>query len=849
MSKNQHRLSPHIKPSKYHLRIQPNLADFSFAGSETIQLDITRATKKFVLHAAELSISDAKLVIGREVYSAKISYQAKAETAVLTFAKPVKGKGRLHLDFNGHINDQLRGMYRSKYSYQGKEKYLATTQFEATDARRAFPCFDEPAHKAKFIVEVVVPEQHSVISNTVEQAISPHRPGYKIVRFAPTPKMSTYLLAMIMGELEHITGKSKRGVEIRVHTTPGKKAQGKFALEFTKKALDYLENYFDIPYPLPVLDLIAIPDFAAGAMENWGAITFRETLLLVDEAHSPFNQKQRVAEVIAHELVHQWFGNLVTMEWWTHLWLNESFATYMAYVTVDATYPDWNFWTKFVLEEQSFALQQDSLHVTHPIEVEVKHPNEIAEIFDAISYAKGASVLRMLSSYIGEDNFQRGLSHYLKKHSYKNTSSVHLWEAFELVSGLPVRQMMKAWTTKPGFPVVSARLKNGTLHLRQQEFKQLPAKTSKQLWPIPLTLQTKTKQFAEPQLFKTRTAQLKPQINSDFFNLDYNDSSLTIIDYDASLLAQLLPKLQARELTTLDRLALVRDGFLLAKSGQLPTEAYLEILTFLNNETSYVIWSEVSRNLSQLERMLAGSPAADNFQLFKRKLFAKVISRKELEFRPKAKESHNNAMLRGLVFAEAGSAGFAPAKQAAKTLFMQSLKGKAIDPNLRSAAYMIMARFGGAKVQTQLEQLHNTTEFATHKQQLLNAMINGATINNQDRVLKFIYGSEVRDQDRVFAVAMSLMNPSIKSAAWQALVKNWPALHQTYGNSKMAGTLLTGAQSFNSPVELAKFQKFLKGKTIPAAKQAIAQTLEKIKINIAWRQRDLAPLSKYFKKA
>ncbi len=848
MRKNKSRLSPDISPSKYFIQIEPNLVDFTFEGNEVIHLDIKKKVKSFSLHSSDLKISEAKLVSGSDSYSAKIKYNPKSEEVLLTFPGSFSGKGRLHISFHGVINDQLRGLYRSKYLHKSKDQYLATTQFEATDARRMFPCFDEPSHKAKFILEVVVPKKHTVISNTIEQTIIPHKPGYKIVRFEPTPKMSTYLLALILGELEHLKAKSKRGVQIRVHTTPGKKQQAKYALEFTKKALDYLEDYFGIPYPMPVLDLIAVPDFSAGAMENWGAITFRETLLLVDEAQSPFSQKQRVAEVIAHELVHQWFGNLVTMEWWTHLWLNESFATYMAYVTVDAIYPDWNFWTKFVLEEQSFALQQDSLHSTHPIEVPVNHPDEIAEIFDAISYAKGASVLRMLSNYIGEDNFQNGLSLYLKKHSYKNTSSVHLWEAFEKVSGLPVRQMMKVWTTKSGFPVITAKLSNNELNLKQEEFKQLSNKKgTSALWPVPLLIETGENQYLPPMLMKSKIAKVKINPSTKYLNLDYNDSSLTIINYDVALLASLLPLLQEKKINTLDRLALVRDSLLLAKSGRLSTELYLEILTFLNNEQSYVVWSEVARGVNQIRRMLAGTKAEFNFEKYSKEIFSGLLEQKVIGLKPKKGESNNNAMLRGIAFSEAGLSGYKPAKDEAVRLFKHTQSGKGINPNLRSAVYAIVSKYGGTTAHKDLQKLYTESDFATHKQQLLFGMINGCTKKNQKLLLDFIFSESVRDQDRPFAISAAILNPEIKNFAWSSVKANWSDLLQKYGGSKMMGTLITGTQSFNSNSELKSLQLFLKGKKIPAAKQAISQTIEKIQINLNWQNRDISSITKYLR--
>lgn len=844
--KTKHRLPVNIKPVQYNVKIQPNLADFKFTGIETIHLEISKPTKQLVLHSADLSVTKVELTSGKLKLQPKISYQTKAETVTFTLLKSIKGKVKLILEFSGTINDQLRGLYRSKYKHGKKEKHLAVTQFEATDARRMLPCFDEPAHKSKFVLEVVIPDHFEAISNTIPDKISPHTPGYKVVKFKTTPSMSSYLLALIVGELEHLHGKSKRGVKIRVYTTPGKKSQGKFALEFTKKALDYLESYFGIKYPLPILDLLAIPDFSAGAMENWGAITFRETLLLVDEDNSPFSQKQRVAEVIAHELVHQWFGNLVTMEWWTHLWLNESFATYMAYHVVDKIYPEWNYWTKFALDEQAFALQQDSLHATHPIEVPVKHPDEISEIFDAISYAKGASVLRMLENYIGSDHFQKGLSQYLKKHSYKNTSSIHLWDSFEKVSGLPVKNLMKSWTEYSGFPVVSVSLEKDTLLLEQREFKQL-LKSSNRTWPIPLSLHTSTNFISEQFLLnKVKQKFQLPEI-FDFVNLDHNDTSLTVIRYDIGLLARLLPKFEDQTLSPFDRLALVRDYFLLAKSGLIPTDIYLEILKFTGNESSYVIWSEIAKQLTQLYRMLYGTNVAQKVNDFKAELFSDLLKKPEIGYKPKSKEPNNNALLRGLALYESGIGGDKDAVRITKKSYKVGLSNKTIDVNLRSAVYTTIAKHGNQKQLSSLIQQYKNSELAIEKQQILFALIAGANKVSAQKILSLIFGEDVRDQDRPFAISASLQNPEIRSEAWKLVVKNWPQLDKQFMGTKMAGTMLSGAQSFNSKKELDTLLQFLKGKKLPYAKQAITQTIEKIRINMAWQARDLALIKRFFK--
>src|SRR3989338_2407982 len=385
MKKSSVRLSKNIIPVEYDIRLHPDLENFTFEGIETIHLSILQKTRIVTQHSKELEIETVKI---GDVF-AKISYNKKTETATFTFPKNIStGKIKLTLVFKGILNDKMRGFYRSKYAIKGKEYHMATTQFEATDARRAFPCFDEPAQKAIFHVSLIIPKGKTAISNTLPVSVEKHEAGYEVVKFSPTPKMSTYLLAFIIGNFEYIESKTKRGLRVRVFTTPGKKHQAGFALKCAIKTLDFYENYFDIKYPLPILDMIAIPDFASGAMENWGAITYRESALLVDENNSSVSNKQWVALVIAHELAHQWFGNLVTMEWWTHLWLNEGFASYIEYLAVDKLFPHWDIWTQFSTNELGIALRLDALLHTHPIEIPVHHPDEIGEIFDEVSYSK-----------------------------------------------------------------------------------------------------------------------------------------------------------------------------------------------------------------------------------------------------------------------------------------------------------------------------------------------------------------------------------------------------------------------------------------------------------------------------
>ena len=706
------RLPSHVIPEHYKITLKPDLNEFTFTGEETIHLSLEKSVKQITLHSAELEIESAEFIhANKEVWAGKISYDKRRETAAFVFPKSLQaGKGQLRLIFKGILNDKMRGFYRSKYEHEGREKYMATTQFEATDARRAFPCIDEPHQKSVFEVSLIIPKEHKAISNTVESVVSEHESGYQIIEFAPTPKMSTYLLAFIVGDFENIEGKAKNGCLIRVFTTHGKKEQARFALDVAIKCLDFYEDYFGIDYPLPVLDMIAIPDFAAGAMENWGAVTYRESTILIDEEKSSAGNKQWVALVIAHELAHMWFGDLVTMKWWTHLWLNEGFASYIEYLAIDHIFPQWDVWTQFVGTEMSEAFSLDSLKNTHPIEVEVKNPAEISEIFDKVSYSKGASVIRMLANYLGPKDFQKGLQYYLKKHAYGNAQTSDLWKALEKVSGKPVLKVMRNWTGKGGHPVVRVKGKGerGKLELEQSRFfsSRISKKQSKDktIWSIPINNYLMDK--------KTMT------IPNDGEKLNAGEVSLVRVDYPLDCLRQLeLEKLSAPE-----RLGLIRDSFDLAQAGQSRTNEALEFARKYANERDYTVWFELTGKLSQLDSLLAYESFYDDFKKYGKTIYENIAHK--IGWEKKKGEKHTDVLLRGMVLYKLGSFGDSQTIEKAQEMFslachperakrpkdllrMQVTSNKVrdsslvaqndnrIDPDLRGVVYNLVAENGG----------------------------------------------------------------------------------------------------------------------------------------------------------
>jgi len=449
------------------------------------------------------------------------------QTVTFAFADEVPaGDHELELKFAGVLGDNLHGFYRSGYKHKGEERWIATTQFEAVHAREGFVCIDEPAAKAVFEVSLTVPSELTAVANT--DVLKEESAGArKTVTFTPTPKMSTYLVAYVVGDFERVERQTPEGVMVGVLATPGQTEQLEFALDTAVRTLSFFNEYFGIPYPLPKLDMLALPDFAAGAMENWGLVTYRETALLLDPAQTSLSNKQRVAEVVAHELAHQWFGNLVTMAWWSDLWLNEGFATWVASLAMDKLFPEWEIWTSFIQEEFSQALEMDSLANTHPIQVEVDDPRSLDEIFDAISYAKGASVLNMLHHYLGAEDFRSGLHDYLEAHAYGNSETHDLWTALGKASGKPVDEVMSAWTSQPGYPLIG--FDDG--QVTQSRFYGSPREAKKagpsQLWPVPFSVALADGAETEPKLIEGEAEELPMELmSSDWFKPNPGQTSV-----------------------------------------------------------------------------------------------------------------------------------------------------------------------------------------------------------------------------------------------------------------------------------------------------------------------------------
>lgn len=828
--KNKVRLSPYIKPERYQLMVKPDLDGFTFEGEEIIELRLEKAVNEITLHSKELKIWDVEFQSADFSLQIKnIKYNTKAETVTLSSNKKLpRGLAKISLKFKGVLNDYMRGFYRSRYMHQGKEKHLATTQFEATDARRAFPCFDEPSSKAIFDVTIMVPPGLTAISNTVESSIKEHESGYKMVQFAPTPKMSTYLLAFIVGEFEYLEGYTNRGVKVRVFVTPGKKHQAKFALDCAVKTLDFYESYFAINYPLPLLDMVAIPDFSHGAMENWGAVTYRESALLVDPEHSSASNKQWVALVIAHELAHQWFGNLVTMHWWTDLWLNEGFASYIEYLAVDHLFPKWDIWTQFAYADLGIALRLDGLKNTHSIEVEVKHPDEIGEIFDEVSYSKGASVIRMLADYLGEKNFRDGLRHYLKKHAYQNTKTFDLWNAFEQVSKKPVAKIMETWTKKPGYPVLKVTQKPKGLQISQTRYFSSALSKSrakdKTIWQVPLKV--KSGKLKIQSLMEGKSEILKFNSSAPV-KINSGESGFYRVDYPSQMLKQLQPMIKNKSLPAIDRLGIIRDAFALAEAQELPTARALELSLAYENETDYTVWTEISSGINLVHQLIFEESFKRKYEEYARSIFQKEAKR--LGFKAHKGEAHTQGLLRSLVLSNYASFGGKEVIEKARKIF----KGKKIPADLRGMVYQVVAENGNRAEYNNFVEKYCKETLNEEKNRLGRALANFSDADLLKKTLDFALSKEVRLQDAPMIIASVFANPLGRKLAFKFLQTNWKELNKRYPPSgHMLGRMLKPLGLMNTQGDYKELKAFFKKRPVLGMRRTLEQILERVESNV-----------------
>jgi puromycin-sensitive aminopeptidase len=855
-------LPSNVIPQKYTLKLQPDFEDFTFQGEEIIDIQISENTSVILLNSSDIEIQSAALVRdGVTTIATGIAHDQPVETATISFGQPLStGAAQLTIKFTGILNDKLRGFYRSQYTTaQGETKYLATTQFEATDARQAFPCWDEPARKAKFEATLVVPENMVAISNTPIITSAPAGPGLKSVTFAETPVMSTYLLAFVIGDLTHIEKEAASGTRVGVWTTQGKEEQGRFALDTSVKLLSFFNDYFGIPYPLEKLDHIAIPDFAAGAMENWGAVTYRETALLVDPQNSSAGTRQRVAEVVAHEMAHMWFGDLVTMQWWDDLWLNESFASWMGTKAVDWLFPEWQMWTQFVNMDTSRALSLDGLKNSHPIEQEVKDPAEVSQLFDAISYSKGASVIRMLEQFLTPEVFRQGLYRYLSGHQYQNAQTMDLWSALEEASQQPVTSIMDTWTGQMGYPVldVSARQSGAQteITLTQERFVYDSllgeGEAEATTWQVPIRVAASGDAQPVSLVMNDRQASVTLTLGTgsqQWFKVNPLQTGFYRVNYSAEDWERLIPAIESLALPATDRLGIQNDAYALSRAGLLPITQFLSLARAYANEDDASVWSDLASNLREIETLIAQEPYHGEFQSFARNLFRPVARR--IGWEARTGEGHLDALLRSTVLSQAGNYQDSEVLQQASEQFAKyRAEPASVRPDLRGVVYSLAAQAGNESTYQQLWDLERKASLQEEKIRLL---ISLARFNQPELLQDALERSltdDVRSQDSITVISAVAGNIRGRQPAWDFVKDNWAELDRRYGGGGFGiMRLVSITNNFAEMDKLADVETFFQEHPTPAAERTIRQALERIRLNATWVEKNRSELSTWFSK-
>lgn len=834
------RLAEGFSPNNYKLELTLDPDNRKFSGKVLISGNkIDRPSKRLTFHQKDLKILSASVVKSgktgkEEIKLDRINTQNKFDEVRLHSPNLLfPGDYTVEIVFEGKITDPMNGLYPCYFKHEGKNKILLATQFESHHAREVFPCIDEPEAKATFDLTLITPDKQTVLANTPILGQHNEGSGYKTV-FETTPIMSTYLLAFAHGEVDYTESKTKRGTTVRVYATPDNVKHTEFALDTGVKVLKFYEDYFGIPYPLEKCDMIALPDFASGAMENWGLVTYREQTLLVDEKNTSLTTKQYVAMVIAHELAHQWFGNLVTMEWWTDLWLNEGFASWIEYLAVDKLFPDWDMWTQFIASEQQAAFKLDALDNTHPIEVPINHPDEIRSIFDAISYQKGASVIHMLYGYLGAEDFRKGLRQYLKEHAYKNTSTNDLWSALEKASGKPVKKFMQFWTSLPGFPLVSVEQDKDYVKLSQERFYiKKPGTPAKDLWPVPLISSYKDYDSLESRELKIETRNLS--------KLNLGQSGYYRTRYSSELLEKITEKLL--EMEPLDRLGILADAFETAKAGYDSAVQAVNLLKKYKDEDNAAVWDIIAGNIGDLRRVMDDETLRESIKPLLAELTNKQVKR--LGFKVKAADSHFDKLLRPTVLGLAASADVPEVVEWCIDSFNKAKTPEDVHADLRSVVFNTSARKGDESTFNKLLKWHNAADNSEERVTLAAALTAFEQPELHNKALGLIKTDEVRRQDAMYWLAYSFMNRHSKRAAWQWMQDNWSWLDKELGSDlSFYRTPIYAGRSFSDKQFAKEYDEFFKDKSTPALERSIKQGREMLDWQTAWRDRDLKALLK-----
>ncbi|KAI8617332.1 peptidase family M1-domain-containing protein [Chytriomyces sp. MP71] len=823
-----------LVPFHYNVWIAPNFETFTFDGTVDIEVDVKESTDKVVLNSKNLTIHEAAITFNENRHeAATISFDAEKEQVTFTFAQaiPAGVSAIVHACFTGIHNDQMAGFYRS--SYTDEERYMVATQFESTDCRQCFPSYDEPALKATFDCTLVVDANLVALSNMNEVSSTPFvnsaGKNVKEVTFARTPLMSTYLVAFVVGDLESIETvavprkpENAQPITVRLFTAKGLVEQGRFALGVAARTLEFFSEYFNEAYPLPKCDMVAIPDFSAGAMENWGLITYRNVYLLCDEKNSTSSAKKQVAYVVGHELAHQWFGNLVTMSWWNDLWLNEGFATFVGWLATDHLFPEWDIWTGFINGEFTHALNLDGLRSSHPIQVEVNSAKEVPEIFDAISYSKGASVIRMLCSFLGTEAFMNGVRTYIQEFKYQNTITTDLWKHLSASSGENIATLMHAWTRKMGYPLITVEsetydgeAKQVTVTLSQSRFLSggdLKPEEDVVSWWVPVTvvshLTGKNDSTKHVLQEKRGTVTFPYDANEGaFWKLNFGASGLYRVKYTDQQVSKIGHMLETNldAFSVGDRVMFLSDALSLTMAGLGSIGTLLNMIKALQNETDYNVLSQIASTLTTLRSFAYLEPESvqAGIKALGRQVFSSQVATLGFEF--PEKEPYFDTLKRGLAIGVAERSGDAAVTAELRARFDRFIAGDktALHPELRPIAYRsvlstMTPENSDATFDAVLAIYQHPSTAAAEKDAALASLGAVNSLAHVDRILNsFLFDPEmVRAQDFLAPLsALGSLNPCLSVvrpmlAAW--FKAKWGTIYDRFADDgRRLGSILS----------------------------------------------------------
>ncbi len=840
-----YRLPRTVTPSRYEIELRLDPAAPTFDGTVDVDVTVHEPVDEIELNAKDVVVHGGAVGTDTGVAVTIEDVAVDDDAGRVTLALPAvlaAGAYRLHLDFTGRLSDLMEGMYRSRYTDDaGVDHVIITTHFEATDARRNFPCWDEPDLKASFAVTLVVPEDATALTNTPETGREPAGPGLVRVRFAESMVMSTYLVCVVVGRLALTEPAFSGTTPVRVACRPDRLHLADYALEVGVYSLDWFGDYYGIPYPEQKLDQAAIPDFAQGAMENTGLVTYRETLLLLDPAVASHEERLDVAETIAHELAHMWFGDLVTMRWWNGIWLNEAFATFMSYLCVDAMQPAWRVFDAFQTARMA-AFEVDALETTRPIEFPVESPDDASGMFDTLTYTKGGAVLRMIEQWLGPERFREGIRQYLAAHAHANTETHDLWDALETASGEPVRRIMDAWIFQPGYPAVEIRLDGDRLHFTQRRFApSLPSDET--TWPIPLIVRQVGPDGEQVSHVLVEADGLElPVLHPDALVIaNAGGSAFVRTFYDDTLRGRLVGRLD--ELSPGERQGLVDDAWAAAIAGRASVGAFLDLIAGFAEESAPAVWQTILTGLTWCDRFVDGA-ARERFRDDVRALVRPALGRLGWEARPE--DSDLDRELRGDLIRSLGILGDDPETQAmAREAEALSRMGTGVEPEIAAAAVDVVAFAGGpAEYEAFVERLASAPT-PQEQERYRYALARFRDPDLMRRTLELATTEHIRSQDAPFLLARAETNRDTGVIAWRFVRDHWDELIPRFAASNIIN-LAQGARTQTDPEVVEEVQAFFAEHDIPQNHRMLLQAMERQRVFAAFRQRGGAELAERF---